>query len=309
MGYFQKLDRTDKHLDETLLQEGLFDFLSKFLKGKTGEALKKGIISLVLAGKLAMISTTALAGAAGQIDNSIDVEQFKTELEQVKSQKDGNKIDGAGESLTPEQKQAQLAILQQSKIMSNDGQTHNFTFKGDLNSFNTVNGDNYPQYKTGTSEYNNLQAAFAAAEKGEGVIEGKCSFVKDGKAIVFQGQFVQANGLWYKFTPKSTPVDPVKPVDPIDKQPANTEHKHVGTDGSQFKAHDFSGMAHLAKSAEQLAKLAKQNNPELKKISTEELVRAISNAGSLKVVKVDMSKVDTSVPIASSKSATKSFFN
>jgi hypothetical protein len=289
MGYFQKLDRTDKHLDEALLQEGLFNYLKDLLKGKTGESLKKSIIALVLAGKLAMVSTSALAGAAGEIDSSIDVEKFKTELDEIKPHKDNK------EPLSHEQKTTHLGILTQSKITTNDGQTLKFQYNGNLDNFDSVNGDNYPQYKQGTPEFNNLQAAFAAAERnGEGVVDGKCHFVKNGKTNVFQGKFIEANGLWYNFTPKQNKTS-VQNLDTkltsTNTDVTNSENNTKVTAIENFKRHDLSGLLpNSGGNIDKLVKLAKTYNPELKKISSEEIKRAIQSAGSLKTVNVDMTK-------------------
>jgi hypothetical protein len=299
MGYYQKLDKTDKFLSEEMLQEGLFNYLRDLLKGKTGENLKRTIISLVLAGKLAMISSTALADTANKIDGTIDIEKFKTELEAVKANK-GEK-GKMGASLTPEQKQSQLDILETSKIVTADGQTLPFDFNGSLDSFDAVNGDNYPQYNEGSTESNNLNAAFAKAEKtGEGVVNGKCTFMKNGKGITFEGQFIQANGLWYKFTPKAPATDPTPEFDGIatpsdistDSFPNDVKKVANGTGNEQFKRHDLSGlMQNSGGSIDKLVQLAKTYNPELKKISSAEIKRAIETSGSLKTVNVDMSKV------------------
>jgi hypothetical protein len=191
--------KTDEFLTEEMLEEGVFNMLNTILRGKKGESLKKAIISLVLAGKLAMISTTVLASTANKLDSTIDLDKFKTEIEAAKSKTD-KKDGGDSKGLTPEAKKSQLDVLSTSKIEMENGTVVNFNYDGSLDSFDEMNGDNYPQFKPGTPEANNLKMAFERANKtGEGIVKGKCSFNKFGKTTVFSGTFVLANGLWYKF--------------------------------------------------------------------------------------------------------------
>jgi hypothetical protein len=245
--FLKKSAENGDFVTEDVINEAMTNSLVGLLKRAASmkgiEGIKKTVITMVMAGKLATMSTAAIASAAESAGmEPIEAQHLKVEVDAAR------KTPQPKENNNDEKKE-KLAILEGSYIETPEGEKHPFKYSGSYDSFETLNKDNYPEYIPGTKEYEIRKRAFESGTP----VKGTCYFKTTGGVKKFMGEFVEANGLWYRYTQSDEPKKPNTTSFTTDDNPDPI--KGGNSDNSTFyakeratmKVDDFSGLFKGAK--------------------------------------------------------------
>jgi hypothetical protein len=240
--FIRKGGESDEFMTEDIINEAMVNSLVQLLKKaasmKGVEGIKKTLITMVMAGKLATMSTAAIAGAAESAGmDPVEAQHLKVELDATKKSGKDVKIDNA-------KKKEMLSTIEGSFIETPDGNKLPFKYDGSYDSFESVNKDNYPEFNVGSKEYETLKAAFASPNP----VKGTCYFKTTGGVKKFMGEFINANGLWYRYIPSETPPKKEQGVsDPTPSVKTPVDNTVYGKEMEKMAMDDFSGLFRGAK--------------------------------------------------------------